>query len=277
MTSSAQGLGLDLRAVSFGFGAPLFEGASLAVAPGEIAAICGANGSGKSSILKIAASLLSPQSGAVEYAGASAGALDPVALAQARAYLPQHPMLPEGWTVAETVALGDYPWAARPPARRPLQQRVDEARGRFHLDRLWTRTVETLSGGEQRLVLLARTLVQDAPILILDEPGADLDLRNQVNLLRHLAGLAGEGRAILLASHDLNLSLLFGHRVHLLDGRGGFSPLPEERRARGEALEAAFDLSLKHIDWEGTDLFLPIHVLGAGGPGGPGKGEGDPP
>ena len=273
MTTALPIAGLTLDGVTFGYGPPLVRGLALAVRSGEVVAVCGPNGAGKTTLLQVAAGLMEPAHGRVLCCGEPVGLLGRLERAKRVAYLPQEPSLPEGWTVAEVVVLGDYPHAARPPAPRPLKERLEEARRRFDLAPFWDRPVETLSGGERRRVLLARILVQDTPVLILDEPASDLDLRHQVDLFRHLGGLAVEGRAILLATHDLNLSLLFGHRVHLLDGKGGSFPLPEGNEERRRILEGAFGLPLAEVGASPKKCFLPD--MGIGNfrrPGGPERG-----
>ena len=255
--SAATG-GLRLVDISFGYGeVPLLDGASLEVPPGEVMALCGPNGCGKSTLLKVAAGLLAPRSGEVLCGGEPVARMKRLNRAKHIAYLPQSPILPEGWSVASAVALGDYPHAALPPAPRPLRERLGEARARFHLEELWDRRVETLSGGERRRVLLARTAVQDAPGLVLDEPAADLDLGHQVELFRHLAGLAREGRSILLATHDLNLSLLFAHRMLLMDGKGGVHPFPPSPEAVRATLEGVFGVTLGTVRRDGEAFYLP--------------------
>jgi ABC-type cobalamin/Fe3+-siderophores transport system ATPase subunit len=275
MTAALPIAGLTLEGVTFGFGMPLFRRIHLAVGTGEVVAICGPNGAGKTTLLQVAAGLLEPAEGRVLCCGEPVELLGRLKRAKRVAYLPQGPSLPEGWTVAEVVGLGDYPHTALPPAPRPLNIRLEEARRRFDLAPLWDRSVETLSGGERRRVLLARILVQDTPVLVLDEPASDLDLRHQVELFRHLGGLASEGRAILLATHDLNLSLLFRHRVHLLDGKGGSFPLPEGGEKRRRILERVFGLPLVGMGASPENCFLPeMGIWNGRGPVGPERGGG---
>lgn len=273
MTGARPVAGLVLKAIRFGYGRPLLRDLSLGVGAGEVVAVCGPNGVGKTTLLRVAAGLVAPAEGRVLYCDVPEARLGRLERAKRVAYLPQGPFLPEGWTTSEVVALGDYPHQALPPAPRPLAVRLEEARERLGLAPLWDRRVETLSGGERRRVLLARTLVQDAPVLILDEPASDLDLRNQVELFRHLGSLAAEGRAILLATHDLNLSLLFGHRILLLDGGGGASPLPAGAEERRLLLEGAFGLPLAGVGSAGVKCYLPELAGGEEpGPAGPERG-----
>jgi iron complex transport system ATP-binding protein len=262
MTAAHPSAGITLDRVTFGFGLPLVRGFNLAVGAGEVVAVCGPNGAGKTTLLRVAAGLMEPEEGSVYCCGESVKRLDRLDRAKRVAYLPQGPSLPEGWTVFEVVGLGDYPHAARPPAPRPLRERMEEARRRFDLATFWDRPIETLSGGERRRVLLARILVQDTPVLILDEPASDLDLRHQVDLFRHLGGLATDGRAVLLATHDLNLSLLFGHRVLLLNGKGAAAPLPPGSEARRRLLEEVFGLPLTGVGAEGAECYLPDRIDG---------------
>lgn len=236
---------------------PLLRGCDLAAAPGEVVALAGPNGAGKSTLLRIAAGLLAPQGGEVTLDGRPVASWGRLGRAKRLAYVPQKPLLPEGWKVHEILSLGDHPHRERPPAPRPLSVRLEEARRLLDLGGVWEREAQTLSGGEAQRVAVGRALVQDTAHLVLDEPANHLDLGHQVALYRLLKAWAREGRSVLLATHDLNLSLLFGQRLVLLNGEGVVKDFPDEEGTRERLLEEAFGLPFEAREVSGTRCWFP--------------------
>ncbi len=238
-------------------GGEVVSGCTLGVRPGEVVALAGPNGSGKTTLLKLAAGLLRPGSGRAGLEGRPVTAWDRVARAKRLAYVPQKPVLPEDWPVSDLVAMGDFPHQEAPPAPRPLAQRLQEAREALELEAIWDRPAGTLSGGEAQRVALARAFVQDAPVLMLDEPASHLDLRHQMALYGALAALARGGRAVLLSTHDINLSRLSGQRLLILDRGGILRDLPAETAAQGRLLEEVFGVGFVPLDLSGVTCWFP--------------------
>lgn len=238
-------------------GGEVLSGCTLGVRPGEVVALAGPNGSGKTTLLKIAAGLLRPTSGRADLEGRPVTAWDRVARAKRLAYVPQKPVLPEDWPVSELVAMGDFPHQEAPPAPRPLALRLREAREALELEAIWDRPAGTLSGGEAQRVALARAFVQDAPVLMLDEPASHLDLRHQMALYGALAALARRGRAVLLSTHDINLSRLSEQRLLILERGGILRDLPAEKAAQGRLLEDVFGVGFIAQDLSGVTCWFP--------------------
>ncbi|WP_326635842.1 heme ABC transporter ATP-binding protein [Streptosporangium sp. NBC_01755] len=207
---------IDVSGVSLTAGsARLLDDVSLRVAPGELVAIAGPNGAGKSSLLSVLAGDVPATHGAVTLAGRPVRALRPAALARLRAVLPQRVTLAFPFTVAEVVAMGLY--GSRRPAHEEeeILARAMEVTDVAHLA---GRTYPTLSGGEQARVSLARVLVQSAPILLLDEPTAALDLRHQEQVMCVARERAAAGDAVVVVLHDLNLAAAYAGRVLVMSG-----------------------------------------------------------
>lgn len=238
-------------------GSALLKGCELVLKAGEIAALAGPNGSGKSTLLKLAAGLLDPASGRVVLDGRPIGEWNRLDRAKRLAYVPQNPRLPEDWPVREIVAMGDFPHRESPPATRPLHDRLEEVRAVLHLEPIWGRKAGTLSGGEAQRVAIARALVQDAPNIVLDEPASHLDLAHQMALYRTLSRLTGDSRSMLIATHDLNLSRLFGQRLLILNGDGVLKTFPEDTARQGALLEAAFGVRFVSRDLSGVACWFP--------------------
>ncbi len=181
---------------------PAVSDITFTVARGEMAALVGPNGSGKSTIIRALIGLQAPWQGEVRIFGA-----DPRAARARVGYMPQAERVDWGFplSVTEAVALGLY--QRRPPWRR-FHRTVDRARVDAALDRLGIgplagRQVGELSGGQRRRVLLARTLVRDPDLLLLDEPAAGLDAAVEEDLLDLFQDLAAEGKALIVATHDI--------------------------------------------------------------------------
>ena len=250
---------IELRKVHFAYpGAHrLLRGADLEIRPGEVVALAGPNGAGKSTLLRIAAGLLAPSEGEALLDGRPVESWSRVARAKQLAYVAQSPKTPEEWRVSEIVELGDYPHREQPPAPRPLAVRLEEVRRRLGLAPVWERRADSLSGGEAQKVSLARALVQDTRNLVLDEPASHLDLANQMVLFRSLSELAAQGRSVLLATHDVNLSRLFGQRLVLLNGEGVVKPMPEGAEEQGRLLRQAFGVAFRPVELSGTLCWFP--------------------
>lgn len=168
-------------------------------APGSMTAVVGPNGAGKTTLLRALAGELVPDEGRIERGG-----LDPRAIG----YLPQQASLDRAFPLscAEVVAMGH--WRRTGPFRghRAAEaERVAQAIAAVGLDGFARRPIATLSAGQFQRVLFARLLVQDAPVLLLDEPFAAIDSRTTADLMDVLARWHGEGRTIVAVLHDLDL------------------------------------------------------------------------
>jgi iron complex transport system ATP-binding protein len=230
--------------VCYGRTAALID-VSLSLAKGEVVALLGPNGSGKSTLLRALLGQL-PVSGSIEWHGKSIARWPARELAREVAYLAQIPGWEPQQTVADTLRLGRAPYL-RPfgiESKRDIDVIADVTR-RLELAELLPRSLETLSGGQRQRVFLARGLVQEPKVLLLDEPNTHLDLKHQVELGQLLVSLARkQGLAVLIASHDLNLAGAFADRLVLLnDGKIAASGTPAQV-LRPEVLQPVYGVSL---------------------------------
>ncbi len=218
---------LEARALEGGYaGVPVIRGVDLSLHDGELTAIVGQNGSGKSTLLKLLAGLLRPFSGAALLDGENIRDISRQSLARTLALLPQSATgdadLPPELTVRELVGFGRYAhagWLRR--LRDPDRSAIDHALTACGMADLAERPLGALSGGERQRARLAMALAQDAPILLLDEPIAALDIAHQLRLLDLLERLNRErGLAVCMVLHDLNLAARHCRRIIALrDGR----------------------------------------------------------
>ena len=214
MTSA---LSLDRLTVSLG-GKAVVDGLAANVEHGEWVALIGPNGAGKTTALRAVAGLVGYRGG-IRLVGEDAAVLTRRRRAQVIALVPQVPLIPQGITVREYVLLGRTPYLSYFAAeKRADQEAVDVAIEQLDLAEFRDRRLETLSGGERQRATLARALAQDAPILLLDEPTAALDVGRQQQVLELVDSLrASRGLTVLSTMHDLTLAGQYADRLLLLD------------------------------------------------------------
>ena len=218
MTAAA----VEFRNVSFTHpdGTPVLDGLTLAVAPGEVVALLGRSGAGKSTVLRLVNRMLLPSHGEVLVDGRDTRAWDPIPLRRRIGYVLQDGGLFPHMTVAENV--GVVPrledWS---PA--DVEARVSEMLALVGLppDRYGPRWPEELSGGQRQRVGVARALAVDPPVLLMDEPFGALDPITRAELQQETARLQQRLRkTILLVTHDVEEALLLSNRICILeDGR----------------------------------------------------------
>lgn len=188
----------------------LFRNLDLDVAPGRLSVVVGANGTGKTTLLRCLAGLRPPTEGEVRLSGRPLHVIDSRHRARRIAYLPQHTPLHHDLAAREIVMLGRLPHLhrLRPPSNHDLD-RVRTAMDEVGISELADRPIATLSGGERQRVMLARMLATEADVFVLDEPIAALDIGHALQFLRLCRRLAGEGKALIVALHDLVLAQRF--------------------------------------------------------------------
>jgi len=192
---------------------PILRDICAEFAPGEMVGLVGPNGAGKTTLLRTMAGVLRPTGGTVQVMGEPVHAREPRWRARRVAYLPQ--FLPDEipFTVREFVEMGRYSHAPRGVLDRADAAAVDEALAVMGLRRYEDTPLAHLSGGERQRAAIARCLAQGAPILLLDEPIASLDIHYQLDILVRLRALAAEGRLVIAALHHLELALSHCHRT----------------------------------------------------------------
>ncbi|WP_032122498.1 ABC transporter ATP-binding protein [Clostridium amazonitimonense] len=178
---------------------------------GKITTIIGANGCGKSTVLKAVGRILKPKAGSIYLNGNDIRQLSTKEVAQKMAILPQTPQAPSGLTVGELVAYGRFPHQRgfgklQPEDKKTIQWALDVTK----LTEYETMAVDSLSGGQRQRVWIAMALAQQTDLILLDEPTTYLDLAYQLEVLELLYRLNREqGCTIVMVLHDLNLAARF--------------------------------------------------------------------
>lgn len=211
---------------------------SVDASAGELVCMVGPNGAGKSTLLSVLAGDLAPGSGRVLMEGQDIATLRPAELAGLRAVLPQQHRVAFGFSAAEVVDMG------RAPHDDPAPDLVAEVIGRLELSGLLDRPFRVLSGGEQSRVALARILVQDTPILLLDEPTAALDLRHQELVMTIARQQADAGRVVVVVVHDLNLAAAYSDRIVVLSAGRVVADGPSASVLEAPVIEAAYGVAV---------------------------------
>ncbi|ATL27290.1 heme ABC transporter ATP-binding protein [Streptomyces formicae] len=196
-------------------GREVLGGVSLAARSGEVLALVGPNGAGKSTLLAALAADLPAAEGVVRICGRPAPEWPAAELALRRAVLPQSAALSFPFPVEDVVRMGRAPWAGTRLADDD-DGIVRESMAATEVGDFAVRPFSALSGGERARVALARVLAQRAPLLLLDEPTAALDLRHQELVLRICRERAAEGDAVVVVLHDLGLAAAYADRVAVL-------------------------------------------------------------
>jgi iron complex transport system ATP-binding protein len=237
--SKPQILTLDRVGFSYEKSRPLIRDLGFSVGEGDFIGLLGANGSGKSTILKLASGILKPLSGSLTLWGKDLSTESGRDRAKLISYLPQTLDISVPFTVRELVSMGLYPYDI-PPAMT-----VDEALGMVGLEEKANVRLMDLSGGERRRTFIAMTIVQGAGLLLLDEPLANLDIKYQIELVKLLRNLRTRRNiSVVMALHDINMALQF-EKVLLVKEGGiiGFGK-PEEVLTRDKLIQA-FDVDVE--------------------------------
>jgi iron complex transport system ATP-binding protein len=209
---------LEIEDVSVAYGrTTVLDAISFAVAEGEWVGLIGPNGAGKTTLLRAVAGLI-PSTGSVLLDGSPLSGAHRRQRARSIAVVPQYPVTPAWMTVSEYVLLGRTPHLSvlAREGRHDLEVAAETIE-RLDLEAFRDRRLGTLSGGERQRVVVARALVQEAKVILLDEPTASLDIGHQQQALELLDVLRGEkGLTLVAAMHDLTLAAQYVDRMVLL-------------------------------------------------------------
>lgn len=225
----------------------LLEGLNLMLRPGELVCFMGPNGIGKSTLIRTLAGLQKCLSGQIKYAADGGGV--PSDLPQHVAVVLTDRVTAANMTVLEVVSFGRYPYLSWDVKLSSGDKAIiNSTLSEFRIDHLRNKKILELSDGQLQMVMIARAVAQDTPVILLDEPTAHLDLNNRLEIMNLLRKLAHQSRkAILVSTHELDLALqtadliwLAGHDKKIISG------IPEDL-----VLNGAFD---SIFQFKGFDL-----------------------
>ncbi|HLK45569.1 MAG TPA: ABC transporter ATP-binding protein [Acidimicrobiales bacterium] len=241
-------------------GRALLDGVGLTVEQGEWVTVIGPNGAGKTTLAHAVVGVRAPAAGRVLVSGADVRSLRAPARARHVAFVPQTPVVPEGMSVRDYVLLGRVAHHPLLRGETPADRAVaDEMLVRLDLGVLADRSVHTLSGGERQRAVIARALVQEAPLIVLDEPTTGLDLRHQLDVLDVVAeARRSRGIAVLATLHDLTMAGRYADRLCLLDGGRAVASGPPAEILTADVLRAHYGVEVSVLDVGGTPVVVPV-------------------
>lgn len=231
---------------------------SLEISGPGLVCLVGPNGSGKTTLLKLIAGILAPDAGKVSIAGKHPSESPRRETALKLSYMPQQYQVVFPFSVLEIVEMGRYPHGG--DARRATgKQIIETAMERCDVSHLAERTFHQLSGGEQRRVLLAQAFSQQCPLLLLDEPTANLDPAHAIRVFQTLSAHSKEtGAAVIVVTHDLNLATRYADRIVVLKSGVVTADGVVDQILKNKSIEEAFDVGLHSSTIPGTDIQFTI-------------------
>jgi iron complex transport system ATP-binding protein len=248
---------LEVESVSFSYSSRLvLRDIRLKIERGEILVILGPNGVGKTTLLKCMNAILHPDTGTVFVDGQSVLSLDSSEIARLIGYVAQYTERSR-LTVFDAILMGRHPHVSWKVSKKDLTT-VDSAVKLLGLDHLALRYIDQMSGGELQKVAIARALVQEPRLLLLDEPTSNLDLKNQVEILNLLRRIVREhGVSAVMTMHDLNKALRYADKYLFLKDGIIFSA-GKVGDVTAEMVQAVYGLPVAIHRFRGNPIVMPL-------------------
>lgn len=238
---------ISLQDVRFGYDvAPVVDGVTSALQPGNVTALIGPNAAGKTTLMRLMLGLLRPWSGTVAMDEQPVVGWSAAQRAERLSYVPQRPGVRFAFTVRQVIAMG-----AHRLSRRKVDELVDRAIDKAGLAAVAHRVLMELSGGQQQRVMLARAEVQSAAsgqAMLLDEPGSHLDLQHRHAMMHRLRELAADGLAVLVVLHELDLAVRYADEAWLMDAGKLVAAGRWDQVMTPQRLSPVYGLDLELID-----------------------------
>ena len=248
---------LDVNGVTFHYrSTPVLRGITFALRCNELLVILGPNGAGKTTLLKCMNAILKPQTGSILIEREDVRALSQMDVARRFGYVSQR-VEAARLTAFDAVLLGRRPHLTWNISERDLRI-VDAALKRLNLEGLSLRYIDEMSGGELQKVSIARALVQEPKVLLLDEPTSNLDLKNQFEILKIIREVVG-GHAVaaVMTMHNLNTALRYSDKVIFLKNGTVFAA-GDPRDITSEMIEAVYGVRVAVEQHRGHPIIVPI-------------------
>jgi len=227
-------------------GTSVLNAINLSVEPGQMLGILGANGAGKSTLLKILCGVLKPKSGKTLFNKMELSKMNRREVAKGIAYIPQDPMFAFPFTVREVVLMGRAPYIGQFEFEREADTEIAKnALETVGISHLKNRLINEISSGERQLVSIARGLVQEPEIMILDEPATYLDVKHRTEIMNILKQLKEKkGISIIAATHDIFSSLFYFDEIIILKDGSILAEGKTDQVVNSEILSSAYDIDV---------------------------------
>lgn len=244
---------LEVKNLSYQYynGRTIFHDVNFKLDKGEVISILGRNGAGKSTLLNCLANLYTPTSGEMLLEGKPMGRLPFAQVSQFIGYVPQihHPVY--AYSVRNFVVMGRTPYiGVFSSPKKSDYEKADQALEKLGISHLADKAYTEISGGERQQATIARALVQEPKVILLDEPTAHLDYGNQIRTVKMIKELSEEGFGVIMTTHNPDHVLMMGGLVGVLD-RNGVLEFGEVREILTEQmLSELYDVKLRllHVD-----------------------------
>lgn len=258
-------MSIEIRSLSFAYGEQqVLRDVSFTAQTGEFLSVLGPNGVGKSTLFRCILGLLRGYRGSILVDGADTRQMKASQLAKRIAYIPQSHYPSFNYSVFDMVLMGTTskvsllggPGEAQREAARCALERVG-------IEHLAGKGYTNISGGERQLVLIARALAQDARVLILDEPTANLDYGNQLRVMEQVRGLTETGYTVVQSTHNPEQAFLFSHRVAAMKDGGILAMGSPAEVVTEELMEALYgaDIRVCSLYGDSVRVCIPKSVL----------------
>lgn len=266
---------IQVRDVEFSYGKQeVLKGISFCMEKGEFVCVLGANGCGKTTLLKSILAFLTPQHGQVLLYGKDIHQMDERERARKIAYIPQYHTPPFPFTVRDVVLMGRTPHLSR--ICRPTEKDcriADESMERLGIAHYANKSYTALSGGQRQMVVIARALAQQPDLLIMDEPTASLDFGNQYLVLAQVKKLAREGMGVLMVTHNPDHAFYCADRIIAMEDGKILSMGDAGKVIKEAVMKAVYHMPVKVRSvslGEGLDatICIPVPDLSPGRPAG---------
>jgi len=247
---------LSVQDLSFSYNShPVLQNVRCDARPNEIVAILGPNGAGKTTLLRCMNAMLRPKTGTVLLGKQDILSSSRREIARSIAHVPQH-IEPPGVTAFDAILLGRRPWIGMNVHKDDILK-VQAIVEQLHLSGLALRHVNAMSGGELQKVVIARALVQEPRVLLLDEPTSSLDLKNQHEIMRFIRSVVHTHHlTALMTMHDLNLALHYADHFVLLK-EGMVYAAGGDEVITAELIEEVYGVPVVIRRWGGRNVVVP--------------------
>jgi iron complex transport system ATP-binding protein len=249
---------IECSHVSFSYGAgEILRDINLRFGSGRMLGILGANGAGKSTLLKILTGILRAQKGSVLFNDKPIPSYDRREIAKLIAYIPQDPVFAFPFTVSEVILMGRAPYIGRFEFERDIDlEAAEKAMDTVGISHLRDRLITETSSGERQLASIARALVQEPRVMILDEPATFLDIRHRNEIMGLLRKLKEEhGILIIAATHDIFTALFYFDEIVMIKNGSVFADGSTEAVINRENLSSLYGIDVT-VKKEGGKVFI---------------------
>lgn len=243
---------MEIKDLSFSYGeTPILKHVDFRAYEGQLVALIGPNGAGKSTLFKCILRFLKDYEGNIYLEGEDMKKMSRQQIAKKIAYIPQTTVPVFNYTVLDIVLMGltGELKLLESPKKKHIEK-AEQILAELGITHLKNRGFGRISGGERQLVLLARAIIQDARLLVMDEPTANLDYGNQFRVMERIRGLVENGYTVIISTHNPEHALLFAEKAFVLQDGEVKAAGPSKEVLTEELMEQLYDVQVRLLDTE---------------------------